>query len=435
MRYLNLDLGASRIKWAIYSDSRIIESGTYLNPYSKFSNSVEINIPELGSIIYKLVESSIVQFNIEKVLISSQMHGFAIISNRNEFLSEYVSWLDQRFVSSKPHLFESIKNDLGSSFHSETGMEIKGGLPFFNSISVLNSINESEIKLVTLPEVILMKLGVKNPMVHSTMFAGTGFYNIGNKAVSDDLFKFHSLITGKKLLFNEVEDSCKAFETVIAGKPILVSIGYGDHQCAVLGSMNDFESISVNLGTGSQVSKIVHSLDSVNFSKEFQYRPFFNNMSLLCKTHIPSGRAINVFVNFLSSLTTRNVWEDIEKLTIQNLDKASLKFDLANFKDAYKYNLGGSISLINEDDFTYENFLASLVKTYLFQYVEIINSIDELSKYYTKKIIFSGGLSKKLSVLESFYKLLLNYDISIASDNYNEDEAIMGLKILNTYEN
>jgi hypothetical protein len=120
---------------------------------------------------------------------------------------------------------------------------------------------------------------------------------------------------------------------------------------------------------------------------------------------------------------------------MQNLDKASLKFDLANFKDAYKYNLGGSISLIDEDDFTYENFLASLVKTYLFQYVEIINSIDELSKYCTKKIIFSGGLSKKLSVLESFYKLLLNYDISIASDNYNEDEAIMGLKILNTYEN
>ncbi len=435
MRYLNLDLGASRIKWVIYSGSGIIKSGTYLNPYSKFSNSVEIKIPELGSILYKLVESSVVQFNIEKVLISSQMHGFAIVNNRNEFLSEYVSWLDQRFVSANPQLFASIKNDLGSSFHAETGMEMKGGLPFFNSISVLNSINESKIRLISLPEVILMKLGVKNPLVHSTIFAGTGFYNISDKTVSDDLLKFHSLITGKKLLFNELENSCKAFETIIAGKPILVSIGYGDHQCAVLGSMNDSDSISVNLGTGSQVSKIINSLDGINFSEEFQYRPFFNNTSLLCKTHIPSGRSINVFVNFLSSLSTRNVWEDIEKLSIENLDRASLKFDLANFKDAYKYKFGGSINIINEDDFTYENFLASLVKSYLFQYVEIINSINESSKHLTKKIIFSGGLSKKLSVIESFYKQLLNFDISIASDNYDEDEAIMGLKILNTYEN
>jgi len=435
VRYLNLDLGASRIKWVIYSDSGIVESGTFLNPYSKFNNSVEIKISELGNIIYKLVESSIIQFNIEKVLVSSQMHGFAIINNNNEFLSEYVSWLDQRFVSSKSQLFESIKNDLGSSFHSETGMAMKGGLPFFNSISVLNFINESEIKLISLPEVILMKLGIKTPLVHSTIFAGTGFYNIRNKTISDDLFKFHSLITGKKLIFNDVENSCKAFETAIAGKPILVSIGYGDHQCAVLGSKNDFESISVNLGTGSQVSKIVKSLDRINFSNEFQYRPFFNNMSLLCKTHIPSGRALNVFVNFLSSISTKNVWDDIERLSIESLDKASLKFDLANFKDAYKYDLGGSISLISEDEFTYENFLASLVKTYLFQYVEIINSIDESSKSPTKKIIFSGGLSKKLLVIESFYKFLFKYDISIASNNYDEDEAIIGLKILNTYEN
>ena len=435
MKYLNLDLGASRIKWVIYSSAGIVKSGTYQNPYLKLNNSVEIKIPELCNIIYKLVRSAIVQFDIEKVLISSQMHGFAIISKRNDFLSEYVSWLDQRFISSKPQLFNSIKKDLGLNFHSVTGMETKAGLPFFNSISVLNSINENEIKLISLPEVVLMKLGVKNPMVHSTMFAGTGFYNIGDKTVSDDLLKFHSLITGKKLLFNELEDSCKAFETIIAGKPILISIGYGDHQCAVLGSMNDSESISVNLGTGSQVSKIINSLDGINFSEEFQYRPFFNNKSLLCKTHIPSGRSINVFVNFLSSLSTRNVWEDIEKLSIENLDKASLKFDLANFKDAYKYKFGGSINIINEDDFTYENFLASLVKSYLFQYVEIINSVNESSKYLTKKIIFSGGLSKKLSVIESFYKQLLNFDISIASDNYDEDEAIMGLKILNTYEN
>lgn len=55
----------------------------------------------------------------------------------------------------------------------------------------------------------------------------------------------------------------------------------GDHQCSLLGAGLQPHELSVNLGTGGQVS-ILGGAD----------RPYFHGTGLTCKTHLPAGRSL-----------------------------------------------------------------------------------------------------------------------------------------------
>ena len=77
----------------------------------------------------------------------------------------------------------------------------------FNSITVLKKLNNKSIKLVSLPEILLYGLGVKTPKVHTTIIAGTGFFNIKDNCNSVELLKIHHKLTRKNIFLQFVPNS------------------------------------------------------------------------------------------------------------------------------------------------------------------------------------------------------------------------------------
>ena len=134
---LYIDLGASRVKWLISNNVKNLSSGVLENKYITNVNYVEIDLFDLLKKIKQLIFENEKLYKISKVLFSSQMHGFVVSDLNNNFLSNYLSWKDQRFFNSSRESYKSIHNDIENSFQEITGMSIKSGLPFFNSIQLI----------------------------------------------------------------------------------------------------------------------------------------------------------------------------------------------------------------------------------------------------------------------------------------------------------
>ena len=438
--YLYIDFGATRIKWVLEKkSSRIIRNGEIENPYINLWSKVEIDVKILFQRIKLLIESLVNRYNISNILISSQMHGFALQNSNGEVITNYISWMDQRFVNNSYKKYEYIKQNYSELFLMKTGMPIKSGIPFFNSIEAIKNCNTKSAKLLSLPELILILFGVSNPHVHITMAAGTGFYNVYEGTIIDEFLSIHRNMSGKKIIFNPISFDYMHFVIKINNKDIKLSIGYGDHQCAVLGAGNTVNTISLNLGTGSQVSQIVYrkNFDKMGFSDKIQVRPYFEKNQLLeCITHIPSGRVLNQFISFFNNRSIKEIWNDIEKLNIIDLKKASMKIDLSIFPDSWNFKIeGGGIFFIKDGELTYRNAINSLIKSYGDQYINAIRIVEKRYRNKRDIIILSGGISKRIPVIKKYLKYSLNKKIKILKINQNIDETILGLKKIIIYEN
>jgi hypothetical protein len=113
-----------------------------------------------------------------------------------------------------------------------------------------------------------------------------------------------------------------------------------------------------------------------------------------------------------------------------------LTFNLAIFPDAYNFQfISSQISGIKENNFTYKNYISSLIKSYLNQYINIIDLVEKKSKIKATKIILSGGLAKQVNVSKKYFETLQIKKVVESKSTYIEDEALLVLKKIMKYEN
>lgn len=115
-------------------------------------------------------------------------------------------------------------------------------------------------------------------------------------------------------------------------------------------------------------------------------------------------------------------------LTLDDIVQASLEFDLVIFSSAHGFSGGGSISKIMKNKFTLDNYMASLLKSYLNQYINILRKFDLTNT----DILLAGGIPQKLPVLKQYleYQSLGNIFMQLS----NIDGTLSGLsKIAGCY--
>ena len=177
---------------------------------------------------------------------------------------------------------------------------------------------------------------------------------------------------------------------------------YGDTDCVVKSVNLEDSDLLVNLGTGSQV---------ISNSKRISF--------------IPSGRVLNVFNTFFNSLGL-DMFDKFSQLELIDLEKSSLEFDLNIFSKAFRFNGGGVINNILENNFNVDNFIASLFKNYIEQYIEIINSYQGI-----KKIYLTGGISKKYKLISNYISHKTNIK-TVVNSMEHEDTHIGLVNIINS---
>lgn len=438
MIHLLIDFGASRLKSAIvdlkssklsfvkdyksvdpvyYSDGRCEVSAIAL--IKKFKEILSYYRDELG-----------VKF--DGIYISSEMHGFILLNSANEPISEYVSWKDERSlnkIDGQIDSFNFLKDAFGKNFKQITGMKPRAGLPVFNIFHMIKSgqIRE-DVMVISLPDFLSSLSQDFCKKTHATMLAGIGFYDINKGCVSEEILSEFRKISDVKISFLEVVTDVEISGYWHHGQDkIPIYSAVGDHQCAVLGAGNNKNTISLNLGTGSQISIIGRSFTPSN---DIELRPFFNDEKLQCVTHIPSGRAFMEYIGFLEEV--RNVsngncdfWKMLSELTCDEVINSTLDIDLAIFLSAQNYKNFTGISKISEKNFNLKNYLASLVRSYADQFLKILKYFEPLDA--ESKIILSGGISRNLPVLKEYLERKTFFKIDVVKFT---EETFLGLTIV-----
>jgi hypothetical protein len=152
--------------------------------------------------------------------------------------------------------------------------------------------------------------------------------------------------------------------------PVYSSLG--DTDCVIRSIRLEEGEVAINMGTGSQV------ITKHNINRYF-----------------PAGRSFLAYQELFSSLGL-DMFQLMDKLTTNTVLHSSLKVDLAVFSQARGYTDGGSISQINEGNFTVQNILGSLLKSFVLQYRESVGD--------AKTIILVGGIAKKVRILPLLFE-------------------------------
>ena len=427
MANLLIDFGASRVKTAINQGDEIFDIQNFdpVKPYDIENKKFVVSLNDIKKLFIKIVDKYSSRYQIDKILMCSEMHGFAVLDENNNPLSDYISWKDERCLNkiNGTSSFEYLKNNYGKMFFEITGMKERPCYPFFNLFEYLKDRKYKKIKIVSLPEFICATGGNSLNVSHPTMAAGLGFYNIYENKFDKRLIQIFEKEFNVELLFNEVSKKVTTAGYINSnGQNISIYTGVGDHQCAVLGAGNTDETISLNLGTGSQVG-MINSKSAVS-----EKRPFFNDKLMSVVTHIPSGRSFNAYIKFLYEINPdRDFWKMLSDITLDEIKNSTLEFDMAIFQSAWNFIDYGFIKGINEQNLTLKNYLASLLKKYISQFEEAINFIGDKRD----KIILSGGVAQKIPVIKEYfdkkgYKTLIT-DVKI-------DETLNGLCIIGSGE-
>ena len=206
--------------------------------------------------------------------------------------------------------------------------------------------------------------------------------------------------------------------------------GVGDHQCSVLGSaLAPTSAANLNLGTGSQLAVI----DCPIQTADVEIRPYFGGRRLTAVTHIPAGRALAEYIGFLADVAgggSDRFWERLAAITPAECQSSTLNFDLSVFPGARNFAGGGSIAGILEGELRLENYLASLLRAFVGQYVEVIEAF--VVDGGLDRCVLSGGIARNLPNLAGMLAgrcadVGLELEVAAAAEL---DESLLGLRSL-----
>ncbi len=431
MYSISIDIGGTYIKGATLDikKKRIFNIKKIKLPnFIKYKNS---NFCEIDPNLIYLRTKKLINLllkknkNISDLFISSQMHGFVLINSQLKTKTNFISWQDQRaseiYKRTKQSYFEVMKKRIGKKRISLCGNEIKMGYPI-SSIWYLSQRGKKLNNLTPLPlsDFILARLSRRIPPIHHTHASGMGVYNLFTKSWDS--------VTIKKLNLNKISwPQVTRQEKIVGsamlnGKKINCWSTFGDQQAAVHACKLKKNELSINIATGSQVSVIVNK-PKVG---DYQLRPFFGNKYLKTITHLPAGRSLNSLINLLQenfkSRKSDNIWNYIKRKVVHPTS-TDLITNISFFPN--KFGRTGFIKNISEKNLTISNLFGSAFENMADNYYQSAKKIVKSSKI--KKIVFSGGLVRKIPITQKIIakKLKCNYRVCSSVDS-----SLMGLALI-----
>jgi hypothetical protein len=399
---LLVDFGTSRIKCVLWSPETqaVLDETQVASPEPRFGSSGEVETsPEAYWLALEETAGRLARRHpqVKLLWLCTELHGVIVASPAGDPITPYISWRDARAMvknASGKSTFDEL-GDRSEAFFSLSGMKLRPGLPIL-SLSFLAARNElpCAFRLFTLPDWLLWRGGERDPAVHASIAAGTGLFDINRQEWSGLLQNFAGLadctISSSRIaLAGEQAGSIH-----LGGRELQVYGCFGDLQSAVAGTGFPVQAkLVVNLGTGSQVVRA-----TADIPPGIERRPGADGREITAITHIPSGRALNVFAELLDGSAKLGggsafFWSRFSQLPVAEVLGAKLDINLNVFDAAWQYDFGGSVRGIHEGSFSPMDLMAGIAKSWLAQYATAMDRLDPAREDDT--FLLSGGLSRR----------------------------------------
>jgi sugar (pentulose or hexulose) kinase len=433
MSFIGIDLGTSFIKGAVLDlEHRTLQHVRRIPFPAQLEGmgplTSEFAPSEILTVVHELIaELVLLAPHCQGIVMCSQMHGMVLMNGRGEVRSNCITWRDQRAMMPHPggsgSYYDALTKRISPQQASQLGNELDPSRP----ISYLfwfaeQGRLESDLIPVSLPDFVLTVLCESAPGVEITNAAAYGALNLERldwhyeviEALGLDRLHWPGLRqTGAVVGYLSIE-----------GNRVPCYTPVGDYQCALAGALFGAGELSLNIATGSQVSRLTSEL----FLGEYQTRPFFEGKFLNAFTHPPGGRALNVLVDLLcelpisQGLNLKDPWESFARAA-EEVGDTDLEVDL-NFFFSPRGDRG-RIGNIRQENLTVGHLFRAAFKNMAESFYDCAGRVWPEKSW--QNILFSGGLACKMEILRRIIQRRFQSPYRVAPF---EEDALYGLLIL-----
>lgn len=365
--------------------------------------------------------------------VSSQMHGVVALDRVFQPLTPFISWQDRRALELVPGSSRSHVDFLGSVLAAvqwRAGCELRPGALGPIAHWFASHAETLQGTLTFLGDFVVSSLTGVRPAVAPTQAAGSCVYDLGTKNWLEG-FTDHIALPESTLpdllpapsVVGKITDAVAKILGISSGVPVVSSIG--DHQAALMGAGLEPGDISVNVGTGAQVSILPSAAVRPNpLLSGVEVRPFGEDRHLVCRAGLPGGREVSVLVDFFDGLTSPGAhtshWHarleaEAAELEVSFVPKAVTGFATGD---------GGGFDGLTRETFSAGGLYRGLLESMSSAYVEASREISmhpDLGSEKPRRVLCSGGVCRRSNLLRE--EIGKGLGIPVVMGPYEEEAA------------
>ncbi|MEP7356162.1 MAG: FGGY family carbohydrate kinase, partial [Anaerolineales bacterium] len=424
-----LDLGTSHIKGAVVDPHQMSLAQIRRLPFPDAIPGLpplffEIDPAEIMAAVRQVIRQLLPHApGCAGLVMCGQMGGLVLATQQGQPLSNYISWRDQRLLQPAPHgegtYFDGLCERLSSDEQRQLGREVRPGLPisYLYWLAAENRLPPAGAIACTLTDFVCAQLCAAAPAMHPSQAVG---------ALNLETLDWHYGAFSKLGLDSISWPSLRDVgETVglaeIDGFALPCYAPSGDHQAALAGVAFDYDELSINISTGSQVGLLSGQVELGNY----QTRPFFDGRFINTLTHIPAGRSLNVLLGLITELASAqhldldDPWAYIEQASAAAAE-TDLAVDLAFFPSPVGQR--GAIANISEANLTVGQLFYAAFRNMADNYYTCALRLSPQAAWHT--LVFSGGLAQRLALLRQMITARLPGQVRLSAAT---EETLLGL--------
>jgi sugar (pentulose or hexulose) kinase len=356
----------------------------------------------------------------------TQLHGLVLTTESGERLTNLIIWQDQRALLPDPtgrgsHL-RAIAEGLGAEHMRRLGNDLRPGLPlcFLYWFTRRGEFSQPGLRPTSLGNYVLSRLSGRS--VNDVEITNAMAYGALDLETLDWNWDALEHLNLAQYAWPRIVPHGEVVAAInIGAREIPCYAPVGDAPVALVGAFVDEAELSINIGTGSQVSLVKPKLEF----GDFETRPFFDGQFLTTVTTIPAGRALDALVNLLvelpraAGLDLGDPWPYIEQ-EVEMAGGTEMEVDLAFFKSAYGER--GKITNVMEADLRAGALFRAAFENMASNYHRSALRLDPDRAW--RRLVFSGGLAQKLGVLRDIIQRRFHSPYRISAE---PEETLLGL--------
>jgi sugar (pentulose or hexulose) kinase len=433
LAFIGIDLGTSFIKAAVLdldaSELQQVRRMPFPEPIS-LPNPLRVEFDPDGivaTVKHLIAELGVSSAPYEGIVMCTQMSCLVLMDEQGKARSNCIGWRDQRALEPHPSgsgsYYDVLKKRLTAKQKRELGNELPPGAPIcFLFWMAEQGVLEPGLVPVSLADFVLSALCGSAASVESTNAMAYELLQLEILGWHVEVIKELGL---EKLHWPPVRrhgDIVGRMQVGANTVPCYTPVG--DYQCALAGALLSEDELSLNISTGSQVSRMTNHLAL----GDYQTRPFFDAKFTNTFSHLPAGRSLNVLVDLLSEFVqqsgtaTPDPWQYIARAAAA-VDHTDLDAKLSFFPGPC--GTTGSISNIREQNLTVGTLFRASFENMAQNYYDCALRIWPERSW--KNIVFSGGLARKLKLLRQIIEQKFQTGSRLCP---LEEDTLLGLMVL-----